>query len=79
MLLRSGAMRIRISDPRAARDLVRFFRTRGYLAAARGPNVVEVVPIDSAGERADRARALGDLETWSEANPGIGAVPLPDR
>ncbi len=71
-------MRIRLSDPRAAKDLTRFFRSRDYLAAQRGPNVVEVVPITAVSERADRARALRDLATWAEANPGVEAVPLPD-
>jgi len=71
-------MRIRLSDPRAAKDLVRFFRSRAYLAAERDPNVVEVVPINAVSQRADRARALRDLAEWSQANPGVDAVPLAD-
>ncbi len=69
-------MRIRVGDPQAARDLVRFLRRRGYLAVADAEGVVEAVPIESAGEAPDRARTLRDLAEWSAATPARRPEPL---
>jgi hypothetical protein len=62
-------MRFRIDDSRGAKDLVRFFRRRGYLAAEVGDRTVEVAPIQSIGVRGDRARTLRDLEAWRAEHP----------
>ncbi len=68
-------MRIRVEDPRTAADLVRYFRRLDYLAVEETPGVVEVVPITSTSERADRARTLRDLDAWRQENPGVDATP----
>ena len=69
-------MLIRVSDPEAARNLTRFFRNRKYLAVERETGVVEVLPIASAGERADRLRIVRDTAAWREQNPGVETTPL---
>ncbi len=72
-------MRLRVDDPSAAADLVRFFRRRDYLAVEDPPGIVEVVPITSVNERADRARTLRDLSTWREQNPGADVALADDE
>jgi hypothetical protein len=69
-------MQIQISDPRAAKDLTRFFRSREYLAVERTKGVLEVVPIQAVGQRADRRRTLRDLAEWAAANPEFEATPM---
>jgi hypothetical protein len=69
-------MELRITDPELAGDLVRFFRRRGYLAVSESPGVVEVVPIRSASERANRAKMLCDLAEWTRGHPGVEAEPV---
>ena len=69
-------MRFRIDDPRGARDLVRYFRRRGYLAAEVGEAEVEIVPIESVGDLADRARTLRDLKVWKAEHPEARVDPL---
>jgi hypothetical protein len=66
-------MRLYVPDSQAARDLVRFFRARGYLAVADPGGEVEVVPIASRGEAADRASTLRDLAAWRADHPGVAA------
>ena len=63
-------MQIQIDDPRRAQDLVRHFRSRGYLAVEREPGTVEVVPIEAEAEETGRARTLADLAEWAGANEG---------
>jgi hypothetical protein len=67
-------MRIYVPDSEAARDLVRFFRARNYLAVADPGGEVEVVPIAGRGETADRASTLSDLAAWRADHPGIAAA-----
>jgi hypothetical protein len=67
-------MRIRVSDPRKSRELVRFLRGREYLAVAHHDGPVEAVPINSISERADRVRMLRDLADWMAENPGLEAT-----
>jgi hypothetical protein len=69
-------MEIEVSDPRTARDLVRFLRRRGYLAVERGRGVVEAVPIDAVGPAADRARTLRDVQAWAAEQGGVEVRPL---
>lgn len=69
-------MRFRIDDSRGARDLVRYFRRRGYLAAEVGDGEVDIVPIESGGDLADRARTLRDLKVWKDENPDVRVDPL---
>ena len=69
-------MRVKVSDRRAARALVRFPRGRNYLAVEESPGVVDVMPINSVSQRTDRARTLGDLDAWMTENPGLEARPL---
>jgi hypothetical protein len=76
VFVRAAGMVIRVSDPRAARDLTRFFRERKYLAVERETGIVEVVPIASAGDRGDRVRILQDLAAWRERNRGVEATPV---
>jgi hypothetical protein len=79
VFVRAAGMVIRVSDPRATRDLTRFFRERKYLAVERETGVVEVVPIASAGDRGDRGdrvRILQDLAAWRERNRGVEATPV---
>ena len=64
-------MRFRIEDPRAAKDLVRFFRRRDYLAVQADDGSIEVVSIQSVSERGDRTRTLRDLDEWKAANPDV--------
>jgi hypothetical protein len=71
-------MKLDVNESRGARDLVRFFRRREYLAVEQEPGVIEVVPIDSVSERADRSRTLRDLEEWRLNHPGIDAAPSRD-
>ena len=71
-----GEMEIEVSDPRTARDLVRFLRGRGYLAVERGRGVVEAVPIDAVGSAADRARTLRDVQAWAAEQGGVEIRPL---
>jgi hypothetical protein len=63
-------MKLRVDEQHAAQSLVRFFRRREYLAVHEPPGTVEVVPIRSVSERADRVRTLRDLEEWRAENPG---------
>ena len=72
-------MEIEVSDPRAARDLVRFLRGRGYLAVERRRGVVEAVPIDAAGREADRLRTLREVEEWAVEHGGVHVRPLDDE
>ena len=72
-------MRLRVDDPKAAADLVRFFRRREYLAVQEPPGVVEVVPITSVSERADRARTLRDLAAWRDEHPGATVASVEDE
>ncbi len=72
----SAAMRLHISDPRETRDLVRFFRRREYLAVEHERGILEVVPINSLTDRAERLRTLHDLAEWKAAYPGVEAEPL---
>ncbi len=69
-------MRFRIDDSRGASDLVRYFRRRGYLAAEVGAGEVEIVPIESMGDPADRARTLRDLTVWKGEHPEVRVDPL---
>ena len=78
MFVRAAGMLIRVSDPRAARDLTRFFRIRKYLAVDRETGVVEVLAIASAVERADRLRILRDAAAWRQQNPAVDATPVED-
>ena len=75
-LRRCGTMRFRIDDPRGAKDLVRFFRRRGYVAAEVGERTIEVAPIQSVDARGDRARTLRDLKEWKAEHPGAAVEPL---
>ena len=68
-------MRIQLTEPRAARELVRFLRDRDYLAVEESGGVVEAVPIQVVSEPADRARTLRDLDAWLAENPDVGATP----
>ena len=68
-------MRIRLSDVRAARHLVRFLRDRDYLAVEHADGVVEAVPIQSVSEPADRERTLRDLDVWLSGQPDVVATP----
>ena len=63
-------MQIQIDDPGRAKDLVRHFRSRGYLAVEREPGMVEVLPIETEAEETGRARTLADLAEWAGANEG---------
>jgi hypothetical protein len=69
-------MKLQVHDQQAAENLVRFFRRRDYLAVHEPPGIVEAVPIQSVGERADRMRTLGDLAEWRAENPGVEATPI---
>lgn len=64
-----STMRLHVSESAAVRDLVRFLRTRDYLAVDEGDGMVEVVPIGSVSEAADRARLLRDLDEWRTGRP----------
>ncbi len=68
-------MRTRLSDGRAARDLVRFLRDRDYLAVEVTHGVVEAVPIQSVGDDLDRTRTLADVDIWLATRPGVVATP----
>ena len=72
-------MEIEVSDPRAARDLVRFLRGRGHLAVERRRGVVEAVPIDAAGREADRLRTLREVEQWAAERGDLRVRPLDDE
>jgi hypothetical protein len=65
-------MRVRVSDPDLALELVEFFRARPYLAVRRGSTTVDVEPINVLSERADRARVVRLLDEWAEGHPGVG-------
>lgn len=69
-------MRIQVSDPRAARSLVRFLRSQGYLAVAHPGEIVEAVPITGESELAERTRTLHDLDAWRAQNPDMDAKPV---
>jgi hypothetical protein len=71
-------MQLDVSQQRGARDLVRFFRRREYLAVEHEPGIVEVVPINSVSEPADRLRTLRDLAEWTARHPGVDAGPIDD-
>jgi hypothetical protein len=68
-------MKLRVDEQHAAESLVRFFRRREYLAVHEPPGTVEVVPIRSVNDRADRIRTLHDLEEWRAVNPGAVVRP----
>ncbi len=72
-------MRVHVNHPGSARALVRFYRTRGYLSVERSLGVVEAIPISSAGEAADRARLLADLDAWLADNPDVKPLERPER
>lgn len=69
-------MRLRVSDSRLARDLVRFFRARDYLAVEEGAGLVAVVPINAVSERADRISILREVEEWLAAHPDVRVEPI---
>lgn len=69
-------MRIELDNPQATRALVRFLRGREYLAVAQGSAIVEVVPINSTTEQADRRRTLSDLEEWRAEHPEVETTVL---
>ena len=71
-------MLVRVTNLEATRRLVRFFRSRGYLAVQREPRLVEAVPIAAASEEADRRRLLADLDDWHAENPDAEASVVPD-
>ena len=66
-------MRVRISDPDLAPELVEFFRARPFLAVRRGSWTIDVEPINVVSERADRGRVLRLLDEWAEDHPGVVA------
>lgn len=71
-------MKLRVDDHQAAENLVRFFRRREYLAVHEPPGTVEVVPIRSVSEQADRALTLRDLDGWRAENPTAVVEPNDD-
>jgi hypothetical protein len=64
-------LKIHVRDAEAARNLVRFFRARDYLAVADLTGVVDVAPIATEGEEADRERTLRDLAAWCADHRGV--------
>ena len=72
-------MRFELTDPKAARQLVRHLRVTGYLAVERGPGIVEAVPIRALSKDADRVRTIRDVERWAAEHGAVEARPLADE
>jgi hypothetical protein len=72
----SSAARLRVTDPTHAHSLVRFFRSRDYLAVQRARDVVEVVPLIALSESADRRRLIRLVDEWRRDNPNAAIDPL---
>lgn len=66
-------MRVRISDPSLATDLIEFFRRNAFLAVQETPDTIDVLPINTVSERADRLRIGRYLEAWLADHPGVVA------
>ena len=66
-------MRVRLSDPDLASELLEFFRARSFLAVRRGSTTLDVEPMNALSERGDRARVIRLLDEWAEGHPGVEA------
>jgi hypothetical protein len=71
-------MRVRISDGGRASELVAFFRARDFLAVKRSRTLLEVSPLVTLSDGADRGRVVRVLDEWEAANPEAAADLLRD-
>ena len=63
-------MRLRVDDTQTG-SLAQFFQERDCLAVRRAHGIVEVAPLITLSESADRRRVIDLLDEWRQSNPDV--------